>query len=211
MGEAVVASLESFFFKNWFRGLIQLYSARVSDSGDVEILAHTEHRGDLERLIQTTAWHEGFERSLGPLPSQTYNVRMHNMRIGCMELRNRKEKAAVVMTLVDNNFPVELDNGSGTIIGDIFSCSKDFVRKEKNATAVMIDFLFPEYANKAIGKGLNWQGIATLVISRISIYLVFGDAGIVNTTVTSCRHAPLRLDAKNALGNIKRRIVHLPT
>lgn len=142
-----------------FRGSIRLSSARVLDSGDVEIIAHAEHRRDLERLIQTTAWHEEFERSLGPLPIQTYKVNMQNMKIGCMEIRNRKEKSGVVMTLLDTNFPVESDNGNCTITGDISWCGRDLgEKKEKKTTALTIEFLFPEHANKAILNGLHWQG-----------------------------------------------------
>ena len=159
LGEAISVSLEAFFSNDWFRGSIRLSSARLLDSGDVEIIAHAEHRGDLERLIQTTAWHEEFERSLGPLPIQTYNVRMHNMRIGCMTFRNRKEKSAVIMTLADTNFPVELDNGNRIIIGDISWCDKKPKKnKPKGTTALMMEFLFPEQANKAITNGLYWQG-----------------------------------------------------
>ena len=58
LGEAISVSLEAFFSNDWFRGSIRLSSARLSNSGDVEIIAHAEHRGDLERLIQTAVWHE---------------------------------------------------------------------------------------------------------------------------------------------------------
>lgn len=158
LGEALSLSLEAFFSNDWFRGSIRLSSATLLDSGDVEIIAHAEHRGDLERLIQTTAWHNEFERSLGPLPNQTYKIRMHNMRIGCMTFRNRKEKSAVVMTLLDSNYPVESD-GHRITIRDISWCDKNHKKKkEKAVTALMIEFLFPEQANKAIAKGLYWQG-----------------------------------------------------
>ena len=157
--DAVFSSLKAFFSEGRFRGLMKIRSVRVLDSGDVEIVARTAHREDLERLIQETAWHEEFERSLGPLPSETYNVRMHNVRTGCIEFSNRKEKSAIVMTLIADNFPVEKENGNCTVIRDISWCGNDFgKKKEKGVTALMVEFMFPEHANETLAKGLNWKG-----------------------------------------------------
>ena len=81
------------------------------------------------------------------------------MRIGCMTFRSRKEKSAVVMTLADTNFPVESDNGNRIIIGDISWCDKKPKKtKPKATTALMIEFLYPEQANKAIANDSYWQG-----------------------------------------------------
>lgn len=120
LGEAILVLLEAFFSDYWFRGSVRLSAASLLDCGDVEVFAHAEHRGDLERLIQTTTWHEEFERSLGPSPAQTYNVRMHNMRIGCIIFKNRKEKSVVIKTLANNNFTVTLTTASSeTFLGAV--------------------------------------------------------------------------------------------
>ena len=156
LGEAISVSLEASFSDYQFRGSVRLSVARFLDCGDVEVVAHAEHRGDLERLVQTTPWHEEFERSLGPLPIQTYKIRMHNMRIGCMIFMNRKEKSAVIRTLANTNFPADPNNG---IIRDISWCGKNVGSKTKGTTALMVEFCFPEEANKALAKGLFWQGI----------------------------------------------------
>lgn len=147
LGEAISVSLEASLSDYWFRGSVRLSAARLLDCGHVEVVAHAEHREDLERLIQTTAWHEEFERSLGPLPIQTYKIRMHNMRIGCMPFMNRKEKSAVIKTLANTNFPADTDNG---IIRDIPWCGKDVERNNNRTTALMVEFTFPEEANKAL-------------------------------------------------------------
>lgn len=161
LGEAISFSLEAFFSNDWFRGSIRLSSARLLDTGDVEIIAHAEHRGDLERLIQTTAWHEEFERSLGPLPTQTYKVRMHKMKSEGpfrVTFTNRKEKSTFIKTLTDINFPVESDNDNRTIMGDLSWSDRNPVRKKERGKALVIEFLFPEQANKAIADTMFWQG-----------------------------------------------------
>ena len=162
LGEAISVSLEAFFSDNWFRGSVRLSSARLLDSGNVEFVAQAEHREDLERLIQSRAWHEVFERNLGPLPTETYDIRMQNMRIGCMVFTDRKEKATVIRTLADMNFPAGAGNSS--VIRDISWCGekREKPRKKKvqeqRTTALVIQFFRAEQANKALAVGLLWQG-----------------------------------------------------
>ena len=172
--EAISVSLEAFFSHDWFRGSVRLFTIRILDSGNVEVVAHAEYREDLERLIQSTAWHEEFERSLGPWPTETFNVRMHNMRIGGMVFKDRKQKATVIKMLVDSNFP--LDHGNSSAIRDISWCGEKprlmLEKREKRTTALMIEFLRPEQANKALADGLFWQG--TCHTCNIADVLRFG-------------------------------------
>lgn len=157
--EAISVSIEVFFSDDWFRGTVRISGAWLLDSGDVEFVAHAEYRGDLERVIRSTAWHEGFETSLGPLPVQTYNVRMHNMRIGCMVFSNRKEKSTIIKTLADTNFPVESYDNTRSIIRDVYwGDKKPQKKREQRTTALMVEFSMPEQANKALANGLFWQG-----------------------------------------------------
>lgn len=159
LGEAISVSLEAFFSVDWFKGSVRLSAARLLDSGDVEVVAHAEHQEDLERLLESTAWHEEFERSLGVLPSKTYNVRMHNMRIGCMVFRDRKEKSTIIKTLADINFPVDSNGSNGSIIRNIYWTIKGSAKKKvEKTTALTVEFSSPEQANKALANGLFWQG-----------------------------------------------------
>ena len=159
LGRAIASSLTKFSSPNdRFNGLVRLSDAKLLKNGNIEVVAHAEHREDLERLHRTSAWHEVFERSLGPLPVQTYNVRMYNIRIGCMTFGESKEKAAIINALTDENFPVDCDNSIRNIIGNIdFEPLKPRRRGRKTRT-LMVKFLFPEPANKAFRNGLWWQG-----------------------------------------------------
>ena len=159
MGRAIAVSLREFSSPNdRFKGPVRLSGAKLLEDGNIEVAAHAEHREDLERLHRISAWHEVFERSLGPLPVQTYNVRMHNIRIGCMAFGESKEKAAIINALTDKNFPVDSDNSIRNVIGNIdFERPKETQRQRKTSD-LMVKFLFPEPANKAFRNGLWWQG-----------------------------------------------------
>lgn len=161
LGEAISVTVGKSFSNKPFRSPVRLSTARLLDCGDVEISAHAEHRVDLERLIQNTAWHGEFEESLGPLPIETYKVKMHNMRIGCMTFGDRKDKSIVIKTLANSNFPVESNNGIRSIISDIYWCvgapEDKKGKSEKATTALVIEFAFPDQANYAIARGMLWQ------------------------------------------------------
>ena len=154
--EAISNSVEAFSSSDDFSGSVRLSAARLLDSGDVEVIAHAEHREDLDRLAQTKAWHQDFERSLGPLPVETYNVRMYNMRIGCMVFENRKQKSAAIRTLIDTNFPTNSHNSHDDIIRDILWCGdqSEEKKKQKATNALVVEFCSPEHANKALVNGL---------------------------------------------------------
>ena len=165
LGEAIAVSLAEFSSPNdRFKGPVRLSAAKLLENGNVEVAAHAEHREDLERLIRISGWHEEFERSLGPLPVQTYNVAMHNMRIGCMTFVESKEKSAIINALTDENFPVDSDNSIRSVIGNIDWCLGKAAKKgkqrkrEPRTAALMVKFLLPEQANKALANGLYWQG-----------------------------------------------------
>ena len=158
LGEAIADSLQAFFYNDWFRGSVRLSSANLLDTGDVEIVARADHREDLERILQTTAWHADFERTLGPLPTETLWIRMHNMRIGCMVFTTRKEKSAVIRSLVDTNFPTDSDNSSCSFIKDIYWCARNKRKEDQGTTALYVEFRFPDQANKALADGLYWEG-----------------------------------------------------
>ena len=124
--EAIEVSLRDFSSANerfspneLFKGQLRLSGANLLQDGNIEVAAHAEHREDLERLHRISAWHEVFERSLGPLPVQTYNVRMNSIRIGCMTFGESKEKAAIINALTDQNFRVDSDNSIRNFIGNI--------------------------------------------------------------------------------------------
>ena len=159
LGRAIAVSLREFSSPNdRFKGPVRLSDAKLLEDGNIEVAAHAEHREDLERLHRISTWHEVFERSLGPLPVQTYNVRMHNIKIGCMTFGESKEKAAIINALIDENFPVDSDNSIRDVIGNIDLESPKAKKKQQNTTALMVKFLFPEPANKAFRNGLWWQG-----------------------------------------------------
>ena len=157
--KAIAVSLREFSSPNdGFKGPVRLSAANLLEDGDIEVAAHAEHREDLERLHRMSAWHEVFERSLGPLPLQTYNVRMYNIKIGCMTFGESKEKAAIINALTDQNFPVDSDNSIRNVIGNIGFEQPPRIRRKQRTTRLMVQFLFPEPANKAFRNGLWWQG-----------------------------------------------------
>ena len=159
LGEAIAVSLAGFSSPNdRFKGTVRLSTARSLDNGDVEVTAHAEHREDIERLIRISAWHEEFERSLGPLPVQTYNVRMHHMPICGMSFVESKAKAARINALTDENFPVDSDNAIRSVIGNIDFGIPKGKRRQKKTAALIVKVLLPEPANKALRNGLCWQG-----------------------------------------------------
>ena len=156
LDEALAVSLREFSSPDeLFKGPLRFSGAKLLKDGNVEVAAHAEHREDLERLNRISPWHEKFERSLGPLPDETYDVRMHNIRNGCMTFGESKEKAAIINALTDKNFPVDSDNSIRNVIGNI-----DFEppKAKQQQPNLMVKFLFPEPANKAFRNGLWWQG-----------------------------------------------------
>ena len=159
LGEAIAVSLAEFSSPNDpFKGPVRLSTAKLLENGYVEVAAHAEHREDLERLIRISAWHEEFERSLGPLPVQTYNVRMHHMPICGMSFVESKAKAAMINALTDENFPLDSDNAVRSVIGNMNFGIPKGKRRQKKTAALIIKFLWPEPANKALTDGLCWQG-----------------------------------------------------
>ena len=160
-GEAISDTVEAFFSNDKLRGSVRISTATLLDSGNVEIITHAEHRGDIERLLQTMAWYEAFERQLGPIPVQTYIVRIHNMRIGFMEFSNRKEKSTIIRRLVESNFPDDfLTTNREFIIKDISWCCHILEKRERRAIAsLIVEFSSPEHANQALTNGLLWQDV----------------------------------------------------
>ncbi|KAF6235255.1 hypothetical protein HO173_006449 [Letharia columbiana] len=67
LGEAISVLLEAYFSNDWFKGSVRLSTASLLDRGDVKVVADAEHREDLDRLIQSTAWHEEVEEKSGSL------------------------------------------------------------------------------------------------------------------------------------------------
>ena len=159
LARAIAVSLKEFSSPNdRFKGPVRLSDAKLLEDGNIEVVARAEHREDLERLHRICTWHEVFERSLGPLPVQTYNVRMHNIGTGRMTFGESKEKAAIIRALIDENFPVDSDNSIRDIIGNIDFEPPKAKQKNRQPKALMVKFLFPEPANKALRNGLWWLG-----------------------------------------------------
>ena len=156
--EAIAVSLRKISSPELFKGPLRFSGAKLLEDGNVEVAAHAEHREDLERLNRISPWHEMFERSLGPLADETYDVRMHNMRIGCMTFVGSKEKAAIINALTDENFAVDSDSSNCNVIGNIDFGNPKAKEKQQKTTALVVRFLFPEPANKALENGLWWQG-----------------------------------------------------
>lgn len=159
LGMAISDLIKAYFSVEIFSGLVRLSAARLLDSENVNVVAHAEHREDLARLVRTAAWHGSFERSLGPLPSQTYDVRMHNVRVSSMVIENRKQKSATIRTLADTNFSTVSQPSKCGLIRNISWCGHHSGKKKRKATCgLMVEFLSPEQANKALNDGLYWQG-----------------------------------------------------
>ena len=163
--EAISASLREYSSPNEpFKGPLRFSCAKLLQDGDIEVAAHAEHREDLERLDRISSWHKQFERSLGPLPAQTYNVIMQDIINGRMTFVESKEKSAIINALTDENFPVNSDNSISDVIGNIDWCLGKAGRKgkqrkrEPRTVSLRVKFLWPEPGNKALANGLYWQG-----------------------------------------------------
>lgn len=150
---------EAFDSADRFSGSVRLSAAILLDSGNVKVVAHAEHREDLARLVQTAAWHDSFERNLGPLPNQTYDVRMHNVRVGSMVIETRKQKSVTIRMLADTNFLTTSQHSKCGIIRNIsWCCHHSGTKKRKAKGGLMVEFVSPEQANEALADGLYWQG-----------------------------------------------------
>lgn len=144
LGKAIADLIEAFDSADRFSGLVRLSAARLLDSGNVNVIAHAEHREDLTRLVQTAAWHGSFERSLGPLPNQTFDVRMHDVRVSSMVIENRKQSATIRM-LADTNLLTASQPSKCGIIRNISWCGHHSGTKKRKANSgLMVEFVSPE-------------------------------------------------------------------
>ena len=155
LGKPIADLIEAFYSADRFSGLVRLSAARLPDSGNVNVVAHAEHRRDLARLVQTAAWHGSFERSLGPLSNQTFDVRMHDVRVSSMIIENRKQKSATIRMLADTNLLTACQPSECGIIRNISWCGHHSGTKQRKANSgLLVEFVSPEQANKALADGL---------------------------------------------------------
>ncbi|KAK4695237.1 hypothetical protein P7C71_g2477, partial [Lecanoromycetidae sp. Uapishka_2] len=123
------------------------------DNGDLRVVIHTEKRGALQQLTDLADWGQRLEKSLVCSQVSTYKVRMHAVEVNSLRFQNRKEKAAIIRRLAEVNRAISQAN------------EKPFIRDirwphqslPKGKSSLVIEFLDPEQATRALDFGLFWE------------------------------------------------------
>ena len=94
--------------------------AELRENGDVKIVVDSPTCGALQMFMDLAGWDDEFERTLVASPVPKYWLTMQNVQVSSFRFQNRKEKAAMIKGLADENLATgERNSVVDPIIGDI--------------------------------------------------------------------------------------------
>ncbi|CAF9934279.1 hypothetical protein IMSHALPRED_009657 [Imshaugia aleurites] len=132
---------------------VHISDMRLLDNGDVKVHIQAKTREAIQKINGPKGWDP--EKYLPGSSVPICKVGMHKVEINSLKFRTRKEKAAIIKKLADENNAIGHDKLPIPIIGDIRWSRYTLPKVE---AVLIIDFLDPEQATEALVRGLHWQG-----------------------------------------------------
>ena len=154
----VDSSLKAFLHKQTpsCPNLSGVSGAELRENGDVKVLVDSPTRRALRLFMDLVGWDEEYERTLVASPVPKYWLTIQNVKVSSFKFQNRKEKAAMINKLANENHTIgERVSVYNPIIGDVAWTNDS---SEKVMSSLMVGFRDLKHANRALANGLYWQG-----------------------------------------------------
>ncbi|CAD6580870.1 MAG: hypothetical protein ASARMPRED_000353 [Alectoria sarmentosa] len=174
---------------------IQLTNAMLLDNGDVEVHAHAETKEDMERLSRIRGWDLEFEKSISA-PAKSYAVRTSRISVDSLNIRIRKQKAAVIRKLLEENLRFAVSLRSVDDIRDIRWC-----RGHKKESSLVIEFRTDQQADEVLNSGVfpGAENVKPTVITRDAVLLCVNAEDVHHSIVANASSCPAKEGYKNKL------------